>query len=464
MNAALTRLIRRPFLIFPLSLAMLSSPSVHAQSRGEDAAPGQGLWRSQPAYPAGYGIPDPAQIKRELSLVGQYIDQSSPVRWVDLQTERPIEPGTLDVGHPGLEYGLFALISYEWGVTYAAMLRAGEVTEDPFFHDYVRARLEPIEQIGAHYLGMSPEERPRRFIPRGLLEPHSLDSCGAMTAALIKAEATGIGKNLGQFIVPSIEYISKGQKRLTDGTLARNRPLPDSLWLDDLYMSVPALAQMGKRSGENRYLDDACAQIIQMTERMYLPDSGLYRHGWVQGMEPHPSFLWGRANGWTIMATAELLSVLPEDHPLFDKILSIYRQHIEGIAHHQGVNGFWHQLLDHRETYEETSATAMFVFAIARGINRGWIDASTYGPRAILGWHAISTQIDPSGAVQGTCVGTGIGWDAAFYAYRPVSPHAAHGYGPVILAGAELLEMLTLLGDEVNFHDSAVHIGETPDW
>jgi len=49
---------------------------------------------------------------------------------------------------------------------------------------------------------------------------------------------------------------------LADGTLARNRPLPNALWLDDLYMSVPALAQMGKLSGDRKYFDDACKQIL----------------------------------------------------------------------------------------------------------------------------------------------------------------------------------------------------------
>ncbi len=455
----------RPARLIAISASLLLAVAPAAgQSMGEDAAPGMGLWRSAPEYPVPYGIPDPADIEEALKRVGEYIDRNCPIRWVDLDTGLAVNPESPGVAHPGLEFGLFQPISYEWGVTYAAMLRAAEVTGDPFYREYVRLRLETIEKLGTHYLGMDPDVRPRRFIPRRLLEPHSLDQCGAMTAALLKARSAGIGKDLGRFITPSIQYISEGQKRLADGTLARDRPLPDSLWLDDLYMSVPALAQMGRATGETKYFDDACAQIIRMTERMYLPELGLYRHGWVSAMEQHPSFAWGRANGWTIMATVELLSVLPEDHPRYGEILSIYRRHIAGIAHCQGTDGLWHQLLDRPGTYEETSASAMFVFALARGINRGWIDKSAHGARAILGWNAISTKIDDSGAVQGTCVGTGIGWDPAFYAYRPVSPHAAHGYGPVILAGAEVVEMLAQLGDDANFHDSAVHIGRTPDW
>lgn len=468
LSSALTlpavRTLIRPIAAVALLCLSVPQSSLHAQRRGEDAAPGQGLWRSTPHYPIPYGVPEAADVQEKLNRVARYIDRNCPIRWIDLDTEQSIEPGDPNTENPGLEYGLFSPFSYQWGVTYAGMLRVSEVTEDPVFHEYVQMRLETMEEIGARYLERPVEERPRRYMFESLLYPHNLDQCGSMTAALIKAHTRGVGQDLSRFFTPAIDYISNEQMRLSDGTLARNRPLPNSLWLDDLYMSVPALAQMGKLTGETRYFDDACAQIEQMTNRMFLSDTGLYRHGWVEDMNPHPSFAWGRANGWTIMATTELLSVLPEDHPRYAAILNIYRTHVEGIANYQEENGFWHQLLDNPSTYEETSATAMFVFSLARGINRGWIDPSAYAPRTILGWNAVGTMIEAEGAVEGTCVGTGIGWDAAFYAYRPISKYASHGYGPVLLAGAEVLDMMERFEGELSFHDSAVHLGETPDW
>jgi hypothetical protein len=66
----------------------------------------------------------------------------------------------------------------------------------------------------------------------------------------------------------------------------------------------------------------------------------------------------------------------------------------------------------------------------------------TYGPVAQLGWSAVSTKVNEKGQVEGTCVGTGMGFDPAFYCYRPVSAAAAHGYGPVLLAGAEMIRLL----------------------
>jgi rhamnogalacturonyl hydrolase YesR len=294
-----------------------------------------------------------------------------------------------------------------------------------------------------------------------VLLPRALDDAGAMCAALVKAERAGLGnKRLRPWIDNYADWVSNKQFRLKDGTLARNRPLPESLWLDDLYMSVPCLAQMGKLTGERRYYDDAVKQILQFSRRMFVKERGLYMHAWVQGMDPHPVFHWARANGWALMAMAELLEVLPADHPGREQVLAQYRAHAAGIAAAQGHAGLWHQLLDRRESYEETSASAMFVFALAHGINRGWLNALSYGPTVSLGWNAVATRVNAKGQVEGTCVGTGVGWDPMFYMYRPVHVLAAHGYGPVFLAGAEMIELRRKQPD-IGMHDGGVQFGKS---
>ena len=63
------------------------------------------------------------------------------------------------------------------------------------------------------------------------------------------------------------------------------------------------------------------------------------------------------------------------------------------------------------------------------------------GPAASLGWNAVATKVNATGQVEGTCVGTGMGWDPMFYMYRPTHVLAAHGYGPVFLAGAEMITL-----------------------
>ena len=73
---------------------------------------------------------------------------------------------------------------------------------------------------------------------------------------------------------------------------------------------------------------------------------------------------------------------------------------------------------------------------------------------ANLAWNAVTTKINDQGQVEGTCVGTGMAFDPAFYYYRPVNVFAAHGYGPVLLAGAEIYRMMEK--DAFKINDSAL--------
>jgi rhamnogalacturonyl hydrolase YesR len=230
--------------------------------------------------------------------------------------------------------------------------------------------------------------------------------------------------------------------------------MANALWLDDLYMSVPALAQMGKLTGENKYFDDAIKQLLQFSQRMFNKSQGLYMHGWIQDMKVHPEFYWARCNGWALLTMTELLDILPENYPSRNMILDQLRAHIRGLAIYQSGIGFWHQLINRNDSYYETSATAIFTYCIAHAINKGWIDATAHGPMAVLGWNAVQTKVNSKGEVEGTCVGTGMSFDPAFYYNRPVNVAAAHGYGPVIMAGAEMMKLIK--NYQIIINDAAV--------
>lgn len=137
-----------------------------------------------------------------------------------------------------------------------------------------------------------------------------------------------------------IDFISNKQFRLKDGTLARNRPQDNTLWLDDMFMSVPALAQMGSYTGNTKYYDDAVKQVNQFSERMFNNQKGIYMHGWVESMQVHPQFHWARANGWAVMTMVELLEVLPKNHPGYSQVLAQLQKHIAGLVQYQDGTGF----------------------------------------------------------------------------------------------------------------------------
>ncbi len=435
----------KPF--FTFAFLLIFCTGLHAQRQTDSNTP---LHLLQPAYRIPYGSPEVAGITKVLDRVWSYLDQNTFPELIDKTNQAPVNDYSKMDGNTIFKPGDFRLISYEWGVTYAGMLLASETCGDPKYAGYTLERLKFLSEVRPWLVKLEEKQPGIRHSMFGLLHPRALDDCGAMTAAMIKMERLDSSLDLDPMINGSIDYISNREFRLKDGTLARNRPQPNTIWLDDLFMSVPALAQMGVYSGEMKYFDDAVKQVLQFSKRMFNYEMGLFMHGWVQEMEEHPQFHWARANGWALMTMVELLDVLPENHEGRDQVLDLLRRHIRGLANTQSSEGFWHQLIDRNDSYLETSATAIYTYSIARAINRGWVDARVYGPMVCLAWNAVASKINDKGQVEGTCVGTGMGFDPAFYYYRPVNVFAAHGYGPVLLAGAEMVRLVSSHRLEIN--------------
>lgn len=436
-------------------LFLFCSLLAQAQKPNDVTAP---LHAMQPDYPVPYTVPSTTAVKATLDRVYTYLNEATPAQFVNRQTQAVFQTSAAPDTNIIFKPGDFRLTSYEWGVTYTGMLRIAEVTADNRYADYTKERMHLIAAAVPGFKALY-QQFPKSGNPlRQPVAPHALDDVGAMCAAMIKEYRRTKDPVLRPLIDQYIQYIATKEYRLSDGTLARNRPLKNTLWLDDLYMSVPALAQMGKLTGEARYYDDAVKQVLQFSRRMFNKELGIYMHGWVESMTVHPEFHWARANGWAVLAMTELLDVLPESYKGRADVLEQLKAHIRGLAQYQSGQGFWHQLLDRNDSYLETSATAIYAYCIARAVNNGWIDAKAYGPMSLLAWNAVTTKITDKGQVEGTCVGTGMAFDPAFYYYRPTNVYAAHGYGPVLLAGAEIINLLKKYSFELN--DSAIQLKE----
>ncbi len=434
-------------------VSMICAHPVLAQKANDVTTP---LHAMQPDYPVPYGVPDAGKVKSVLDRIYFYLDSVTPARFIQRTTGQSVSSLSMIDTNTVVKPGDFRLTSYEWGVTYSGMLLVGEATGDKKFTDYTKSRVEFIANSVPAFKTLY-TQYPKSSNPfRQPVAPHALDDAGAVCAAMIKTLRAGGNASLRPLIDNYIDYISTKEYRLPDGTLARNRPQKNTLWLDDLYMGVPALAQMGKLTGNKKYYDDAVKQVVQFSERMFNRSLNIYMHGWVEEMSVHPEFHWARANGWALMAMTELLDVLPEDHPGRNKVLEQLRAHVSGLASYQSGQGYWHQLLDKNDSYLETSATAIYAYCFARAVNKGWIDAKAYAPAALLAWNAVAAKVNGKGQVEGTCVGTGMAFDPAFYYYRPVNVFAAHGYGPVLLAGAEVINLLKNFTFEIN--DSSLQL------
>lgn len=429
-----------------------------AQKTGNDVtAP---LHAMKVDYPVPYEPMKKEDIKKVLDKVFNYLDAVTPAEMINKKTNEAVTEIAKADSNTIVKPGDFRLTSYEWGVTYGALLLAGDITGDKKYTGYATTRfsflakwipvMKKLKAAGVFKGNSYPLKQP--------IEPHALDDAGAVCAAMIKATTAGLNNDLRPVIDGLSDWVVNKEYRFTDGTLGRMRPQKNTLWLDDMYMGVPTIAQMGKLTGDKKYFDDAVKQVKQYTERMFNKEKGVYMHGWVEGMETHPEFKWARANGWALLAMCELLDVLPENHEGRSFVLNQFKTHVKGLAAYQSGSGFWHQLLDREDSYLETSATAIYAYCIAHACNKGWIQAVTYAPMANLAWNAVATKVNDKGQVEGTCVGTGMAFDPAFYYHRPINVFAAHGYGPVIMAGAEIYKLVEK--NKFKMNDSSVQYYE----
>ena len=430
---------------------MMTAMPVMAQQVNDSNTP---LHLMRPAYRIGYGVSTVEQVKQTMDRVLKYIDSETPAKLINGKTGEEVTKWKQIDADTKLKPGGFRLTSYEWGVTYSGVLAAYEATGDVAYRDYVYGRMKFLAQIAPYYKKVYEKNKAIDGNVRRVLEPHALDDCGAICSAMIKAMLKDKSAGLENLIANYSDYVLNKEYRLADGTFARIRPQYNTLWLDDMFMGIPTVAYMGKYTGDAKYYDEAVKQVLQFAQRMFVKEKGLFRHGWVESMTDHPAFHWGRANGWAILTMCEVLDVLPENHPKRGEVMELLRAHVRGLAALQHHDGFWHQLLDRNDTYLEASATAIYAYCFAHAINKGWIDAKAYGPVAQLAWHAVESSVNEKGQVENVCVGTGMGFDPSFYAYRPVHVMAAHGYGPVIWAGAEMINLLKRQHPKSN--DSAV--------
>ena len=441
--------------IFLLSGLVLASCSSNKQPKeveiNDSTTP---LHLLQPDYTTPYKVLSVDSVKADIDRVFSYIDSVTPARVVNEEGE-VIDNLTNLPDDAKLNQGTYRLTSYEWGVMYMALLDAYNTLGDAKYKDYVSDRIGFLAKAAPAFAELASRTGRHDGQMRQVIAPATLDDAGAMSAAFMRAAMADSTLKIGDIIERYYDIVENHTYRLADGTIARNRPHHNSVWLDDMFMALPSMAARSAYTNDPKQLDEAARIAGLFIDRMWIPEKGIFRHGYVEGLEHEPSMAWGRANGWAILTMCQLLDAMPENHPQRAKILSTIKEHIKGLSQLQGRDGFWHQLLDRNDSYEETSATAIFAYCIAHAVNQGWVEAVTYGPVAQLAWEAVASKINDKGEVEGVCVGTGMGFDPAYYYYRPVSVKAAHGYGPVIWAGSEIIKMLNSSYPRLN--DSAIH-------
>ena len=250
------------------------------------------------------------------------------------------------------------------------------------------------------------------------------------------------------------------QPRTPSGGFWHKQRYPNQMWLDGLYMAEPFYAEYASISHQPEKFADITHQFALVSEHMRDAKTGLLYHGWDESKQERwaskktglsPEF-WGRAMGWTMMALVDTLDYYPANDPGRKQLIEMLNQDAAALVRVQDAKtGLWYQVLDkgaEKGNYLESSASSMFVYALAKGVRRGYLPAS-YLPAAEKGYKGILDKFVTAGpnndvSVTGTVKVGGLGGSPyrdgtyAYYLSEPVVTNDPKGVGPFIMAAAEM--------------------------
>ena len=344
-----------------------------------------------------------------------------------------------------LHYGRW---NYPLGVTLYGLLHSARLLGSDEIQRYVVDHMGFCSEIFDYAMWDRQQYGGATNVHHLLTSIDSLDDCGSFGSSLLEVmkyhDIPG-GRAIADYVA---DYISNKQIRLPDGTFFRKHLMhvfhEDTLWADDLYMSVPFLCRYYELTGNRRYVDDAARQFLGFRKLLYLPERKLMSHVYDFSRGMATGITWGRGNGWVLFSLSELLAVLPADHDLRDAVLGMFRDLCAGCLAQQDAEGMWHQVLDEQDSYPETSCTSMFASAFARGVRHGWFaDPAPYIRATFKAWEAINRIcVDRLGNVHGVCRGSEFSFTSDYYKHElPSNLNDTHGIGIVLLAGVEVLRL-----------------------
>lgn len=250
----------------------------------------------------------------------------------------------------------------------------------------------------------------------------------------------------------------KAQPRTSEGGYWHKQKYTSQMWLDGAYMASPFLAQYAATFNEPKAFDEVALQFLLMEKHLRDEKTGLLYHGWDESKQQiwankqngrSPNF-WGRAIGWYAMALVDALDYFPAAHPQRKELIRILQQLSTALQNYQDKEtGLWYQVVDQgvrKGNYLEGSASSMFVYALAKGVRKGYLEKSFLAV-AQKGYNGIINKliaVKDSGEVDllQVCEVAGLSADRdgsyEYYVNEKIRVNDPKGTGPFILASLEL--------------------------
>ena len=314
-----------------------------------------------------------------------------------------------------------SLATWEWpqGVAMYAMFKVYQREKDAAL----------LREIEAWYQGHLKKGLPGR----------NINTTAPMLGMAMLYEETG-DKRYRAPIAEWAEWVMTGLPRTQEGGfqhITSDCINEEQLWDDTLFMTCLFLYRAGCALDRADWRDEAKYQFLLHIKYLHCPQTGLWYHGWCfLGRHNFGRAFWARGNSWITAGAIDFVEWLPENDPVRRAVLTTWAEQCEALVRAQDrETGLWHTLVDHADSYLETSASAAIAYGLLKGCRLGLLSCKAEALRAAQG---VIAQIAPDGLVGGVSYGTPMGNDLDFYRNIPIQP-TAYGQGLAFLMLTELM-------------------------
>jgi unsaturated rhamnogalacturonyl hydrolase len=253
------------------------------------------------------------------------------------------------------------------------------------------------------------------------------------------------------------------QPRNAEGGYWHKQRYPNQMWLDGLYMAEPFRAEYASISHHPEEFADITKEFVLMEQHARDAKTGLLYHGWdasklerwANAQTGDSSEFWARGMGWYMMALVDTLDFYPEGDVGRAQLIAILRREAVAITRFQDKKtGLWYDVMNksgEKGNYFESSSACMFVYALAKGVRRGYLPdiepdgllaVAARGYKSIL-THFVQTQGDDV-SLTDTVKASGLGGEPyrdgsyAYYIGEKVVTNDPKGVGAFLLASTEM--------------------------
>ena len=199
-------------------------------------------------------------------------------------------------------------------------------------------------------------------------------------------------------------------------------------------VDAPFLIKLGLLTNEEAFIQQGVDEILAYCQALQeLEDKatlGLFWHGYESRCGRNGQ-LWARGNGWAIMGLVETLRLLPAEHKEREELQERLLKLCTAIQRFQHQDGLWHTVINHPETYLESTLAVMVAFTLRDAFEAGLLNMSQFGEMERKARSAAIKCINEAGELTLVSDATPVS-ELNMYATRPFGVFP-WGQGPLLL-------------------------------